>query len=188
MKMPKIIDRSLESQIIFILVIAFSLIFIGQVVIENLSQKSLDDKILTLNTRDIVSQAPKFVEYISDDRVQDYVQHFSTCHEGFTLTDQPFNRSGAKNAPESLLNDFVKANSLLQDQVRIVYTKLTADDFSYSSCKDLELPLDGAVASVKLDNGTWMASETKTGYQQKKPMLPADKKRPGSQPRPGLVK
>lgn len=162
MKVPKLIDRSLESQIIFILIFSFILIFIGQVMSEYLSLSSLDDNILDLNTTEKRSMTPKFVDYISDEKVQDFVQYFSSCHEGVTLTDKPFSRSGAKTVSEGLLNDFAKGNSLRLHDVRIVYVKLTTEDFSYSTCKDLELPLDGAVASVKLNNGKWMNFEVHT--------------------------
>jgi len=95
-----------------------------------------------------VQQIPKFIDY------------FSRCHEGYTLTEKPFQLDSTNADTEKISSFYQEAFSLGESKVRVGLAELNRDDFSYNNCeRKMSFPITGIVISIQLTSGQWLNAE-----------------------------
>ena len=100
-------------------------------------------------------------EDVEPSQTKDLLDIASRCHSGFTVTAELFPHLRETPKIALLRSRLARDLQLEREHVRIGYTRLTRDDFSYHKCRHAEigLPLEGIVFSVRLRDGRWLNAE-----------------------------
>ena len=95
------------------------------------------------------------LENIAPAQIDNLLDITSRCHSGFTVTTEPFRQSRVTSATRALQARLAARIGLEPDDVRVGYTRLTRNDFSYRKCRhsEIDLPIEGIVISVRLQTG-----------------------------------
>lgn len=99
------------------------------------------------------------IEQIPDPARLDVLERLSVCHDGFTLTDEPY-PGLEQDARTNALADNMSKITPAADVV-IGHVVLDRKDFAYSLCteSEIDLPSRSIVVSARLLSGQWLNTE-----------------------------
>jgi signal transduction histidine kinase len=157
----RLAPRTMERQMIAILGVSFAVLLAVLAVLEVLAQEDVVEWAQNDATLGRLRRMRPAAELIPADRLDDFLGVTSTCHEGYTVTDEPF--GGLASSADTAAIAVRIAHELALDpaRVRVGRARLTRDDFSYRKCgrSPIDLPASGIVISVALRSGAWLNAE-----------------------------
>jgi signal transduction histidine kinase len=152
--------RTMERQMIVILALSFAVLLAVLAVLEIVEQEDVVEWAQNDSTVGRLRRMMPAAELAGPERGEELLAATSLCHEGYALTDAPFDvRDSAEAA--AIAARIARALALEPDRVRVGHARLTRNDFSYARCgpSEIELPVDGIVISVWLRSGKWLHAE-----------------------------
>jgi signal transduction histidine kinase len=101
------------------------------------------------------------IENIEPGRRAGFAAAISSCHDGFTLTPQPFAPVSTSTHTATVGTRLAQALGIPADAAVVGLARLTRAEFAYAQCDadEISLPMDAAVASVRLSSGEWLNAE-----------------------------
>lgn len=153
--------RTMEGQMLAILGVSFALLLAALAVLEVRDQEDVVEWAQNDATLSRLRRMKPAVELVSAERLPELLAVTSACHEGYTLTDEPFARVASSAEAAAIAGRIAHELGLPPDRVRVGHARLTRDDFSYRECDpaSIDLPADGMVISVRLGSGRWLNAE-----------------------------
>lgn len=99
------------------------------------------------------------IEQIPDPARMELLDSLSVCHDGFTLTDEPY-PGLEQDARTNALAEYMNTKMPAADVV-IGHVMLDREDFAYALCteSEIDLPSRSIVVSARLSSGQWLNTE-----------------------------
>lgn len=158
--LSRLAPRSMEGQMIAILALSFALLLAVLAALEALEQEDVVEWARNDFTLSRLRRMMPAVEFMDTERIDDFLDVTSSCHEGYTLTEEPF---ATRPSADSVAIGTRIARDLALDpgRVRAGHALLARTDFAYDKCSAaaIELPIEGVVISLQLHSGKWLNAE-----------------------------
>jgi signal transduction histidine kinase len=151
----------MAGQMIAILALSFALLLAVLAVLEILDQEDVVEWAGNDLTVARLKRMRPAAELMSADQIGDFLAATSSCHEGYTVTDEPFEAVESSADTEDISRRLAHQLGLEPARVRVGRARLTRGDFSYRECgaSAIDLPADGIVISLGLRSGRWLNAE-----------------------------
>ena len=144
-----------------ILALSLMLLFAVLTVLEILEHDSSIETANSDGTLDRLKGLYPVLERIDEDQLAGILSIASSCHAGYTVTDEPFRLDRSTVETDRLQLRLAQELSLAAQRLIVGHARLTREDFSYEKCSpsEIDLPIEGIVISVKLHSGKWVNAE-----------------------------
>jgi len=144
-----------------ILALSLMLLFAVLTVLEILEHDSSIETANSDGTLDRLKGLYPVLERIDEDQLAGILSIASSCHAGYTVTDEPFRLDRSTVETDRLQLRLAQELSLAAQRLIVGHARLTREDFSYEKCSpsEIDLPIEGIVISVKLHSGKWLNAE-----------------------------
>ena len=153
--------RSIQGQMIAVLGVSFALLLAILTLIEIVENddviKWAKSDYTTIRLHNIIN----VLDHVDADKVENFISSVTRCHEGYTLTNIPYQRGETAPVSESIAETLRAELGLEAGQVRARLTQLEATEFSYDTCanNEIKFPSNGVVVSLRLEQGQWLNAE-----------------------------
>ncbi|PHZ83869.1 HAMP domain-containing sensor histidine kinase [Paremcibacter congregatus] len=157
----RLIPKSMTGQMIAILTLALTLLLATFTILEFLKNDTAIETAQKSDTLDRLKRIKPILENIEAEQLENFFTFTSSCHEGYTLTDKPFDFHGTTEETNQLEMRIAQELPLDESLILVGQARLTQDNFSYKLCSpsEIDLPMDGIVISIKLRSGKWFNTE-----------------------------
>ena len=161
MKRSLLLFNRVESQIFAVLAVTMLALFGGMIASQIMSHRDAVDWATSDYAIKRIALKLPLIDSISPEDLDDYVATGSTCHDGFSVTNEPF-------TPQSNSVTASKIRAWMADnlerplsEIVVARTKFTRSDFAYSQCgeDEFDFPVPGVVVSVQLKSGAWLNTD-----------------------------
>jgi signal transduction histidine kinase len=162
MRFPaSLVFRSTEGQMMAILAASLVVLFATMIVLEFVEHDTPIEAAAGSHTLERLKKLVPVLQSIDDQSVDSVVGLASSCHAGYSVTDQPFRAAAQTEETRRLEASLARELSLDGRRVQARHARLTRNDFSYRRCgpSEIDLPMDGVVISVQLPSGRWLNAE-----------------------------
>ncbi|MEM7740794.1 MAG: ATP-binding protein [Pseudomonadota bacterium] len=159
--MRRYIPARIEDQLMAVLALSFSTLLSILALFEVLEQDDVVDWAHSDYSAARLGRILPVLPLLREGEAQSYIKEVSRCHEGYTLTKEPYpveRQSNETIAIQAFLADVLNLNI---DNISTGLVTFTEHDFSYGSCSDGEIvfPVQGIVLSIKSETGQWLNAE-----------------------------
>jgi signal transduction histidine kinase len=167
-----IVFRSTESQMMAILAASLAVLFATMIVLELVEHDTPIETAAGTHALVRLERLVPVLQRVGDQNVDSVVGLTSSCHAGYSVTDQPFHTKARTAETRRLEAMLARELSLDATRLQAGHAHLTRDDFSYRRCGSWEivLPMEGIVISLQLPSGRWLNTEVHSHewhFQQK---------------------
>ncbi|MEL7311197.1 MAG: ATP-binding protein [Pseudomonadota bacterium] len=156
----RFLPRSITGRLIAVLLLSFVTLLTVLAILEALDQKDAIDWAASDYATVRLGRIMPVIPRLRDGEQKAYINEISRCHEGYTLTQEPFPTS------ETLESRAIRAKlsislKLPESMIRVGLATLTASDFSLDTCAAgrISLPVESVIISLRLDQSTWLNAE-----------------------------
>lgn len=156
----RLVPRTMEGQMIAILALSFALLLAVLAALEVMEQEDVVGWAQNEFTISRLRRMTPAIEFMDAERIEDFLRATSSCHEGYTLTDQPFPvRASVDSA--AIVARVARELAIDPQRVRAGRALLKQEDFSYRTCRAgaIGFPVAGIVVSLQLRSGKWLNAE-----------------------------
>ena len=152
---------STEGQLMTILAAALLALFAAMITLELVERDTAIETAAASRTLDRLKSLVPVLEGVEGASVGNVVGLASSCHAGYSVTDQPFRTTARTDETRRLESALARALSLDARRLAAGHAHLTRADFSYRRCGpwEIELPMEGIVISLQLQSGRWLNAE-----------------------------
>ncbi|RMB11714.1 ATP-binding protein [Eilatimonas milleporae] len=157
----RLMPQNLEGRILAILVLSFGVLLGTLTVFEVLDQPGVVEVAETDRTLRRFKRVNRWASRLSERRLRRFVDRFSGCHSGYTLSAAPYPVDRTSEDTERLAGRLRTELSLDTTDLRAGFALLDRQDFSYSTCgpSEINFPVEGIVVSLRLAEGRWLNAE-----------------------------
>jgi methyl-accepting chemotaxis protein len=152
--------KNLAQQMMLVMTISLSLLLTTFFIVDILQQKNLPETATSNAQLTRLNSLLPLVNILSDHQQKQFQSKYSSCHEGYMITDQALqskNANGNFIQLEEYISQFL---SVEKTKVKVTLANFSQDDFSYQKCGTaIDFPLKGMVISLLLNNGKWLNAE-----------------------------
>ncbi len=159
--LSRFMPKSLEGQMVAVLggsILLLLSLLVGLDLLDRKSPIEWADSSVTLNR---LARMQAILENVSSERRAGLLGSLSGCHEGYTLTAQPYGPVSLDERTNSVRGGVARHLAIDAQRVLVGYTKLMRSDFSYADCEvsEIKLPMTAIVISFQLQSGEWLNAE-----------------------------
>jgi len=160
-RIARLVPQSMEAQMIAILALSLLSLFIALITLEVTGRKNALQTAQSEQTLQRLQQLYPMLQRVSAEELPSVIDVLSSCHEGYTLTDQPFAGGRTTAETDRLRSRLAQALALDERSLSIGYALLRPGQFSYWKCNpaEIDLPAQGIVVSLRLPSGKWFNKE-----------------------------
>lgn len=161
MKRSVLTLNSVEGQIFATLAITFLTLFGGMMLSQIMSHRDAVDWAKSQYAFKKISLKLPLIDTINPSDLDNYIVRGSTCHDGFTVTDEPYAPHSNSVTTSEIRILMARRLGWPESEIAVTRAKFNRSDFAYSKCHDgeFDFPLDGVVISVRLESGAWLNSD-----------------------------
>jgi signal transduction histidine kinase len=152
---------STEGQLMTILAAALLALFAAMIALEFVERDTAIETATASRTLDRLKSLVPVLERIDGANVGNVVGLASSCHAGYSVTDEPFRTTARTGETRRLESSLARELSLDAGRLKAGHAHLTREDFSYRRCGpwEIDLPIEGIVISLQLQSGRWLNAE-----------------------------
>jgi signal transduction histidine kinase len=152
---------STEGQLMTILAAALLALFAAMIALEFVERDTAIETAAAGRTLDRLKSLVPVLERIDGANVGNVVGLASSCHAGYSVTDEPFRTTARTDETRRLESSLARELSFDARRLKAGHAHLTRDDFSYRRCGpwEIDLPMEGIVISLQLQSGRWLNAE-----------------------------
>ena len=150
--------RTLAQQMILLMTVSLSLLFIAFFVADAIQQKTLEETATGTEQLSRIKSLLPLVKVLNEPQLREFERSFSRCFYGYRISQQPLDFSGERQEMlEVRIGNYL---DLERSKVRVHTATFSQADFSYEQCDgSMSFPLDGMVISIRLGEKKWLNSE-----------------------------
>ena len=160
-RIARFVPESMEAQMIAILALSLLSLLVALIALEVTGRKNALQTAQSSLTLSRLQQLYPMLQRVSAQELPSVIDVLSSCHEGYTLTEQPFAGGRAAVEADRLRSQLAQMLALDERRLSIRSALLTPDQFSYRKCSpaEIDLPAEGIVISLQLPSGKWFNKE-----------------------------
>jgi signal transduction histidine kinase len=160
-RIARLVPQSMEAQMIAILALSLLTLLLALAALEITGRKTALETAQSNHTLQRLQQLYPMLQRVSAEELPSVIDVLSSCHEGYTLTDQPVAGGLASVETDRLRARLAQLLALDEGRLSIGYALLRPDQFSYRKCQpaEIDLPAQGVVISLRLPSGQWFNKE-----------------------------
>lgn len=160
-RIARLVPQSMEAQMIAILALSLLTLLLALAALEITGRKTALETAQSSHTLQRLQQLYPMLQRVSAEELLSVIDVLSSCHEGYTLTQQPFAGGRASVETDRLKAQLAHVLALDEKRLSIGYALLQPDQFSYRKCNpaEIDLPVQGIVISLRLPAGQWFNKE-----------------------------
>ena len=160
-RIARVVPQSMEAQVIAILALSLLSLLVALAALEITGRKTALETAQSGYTLQRLQQLYPMLQRVSAAELPSVIDVLSSCHEGYTLTEQPFAGGRSSVDTDRLRARLAQLLSLDEQRLSVGYAVLQPDQFSYSKCTpaEIDLPAQGIVISLQLPSGKWFNKE-----------------------------
>jgi len=152
--------KSLAQQMMIVMTLSLTLLLTTFFVVDILQQKSLPETASSYEKLNKLSSVVTIVELLNETQLKHFQDKYSSCHEGYLISEKPFQSTKAYSENDKLEQSISQFLSLEKSHVKVDLATFKQNDFSYQKCgSSMIFPLNGMVISLLLKNGKWLNAE-----------------------------
>ena len=152
--------KNLAHQMMLLMTFSLFLLLLTFFVVDILQQKNLPETATSQAQLTKLNSILPIIEILNESQQQQFQNKYSSCHEGYLITDTPFQSTKVyadTNRIEQYISHFL---SVQNTHVKVSFATFEQSDFSYHQCgTSINFPLKGMVISLLLKNGKWLNAE-----------------------------
>jgi len=143
-----------------VMTLSLTLLLTTFFVVDILQQKSLPETASSYEKLNKLSSVVTIVELLNETQLKHFQDKYSSCHEGYLISEKPFQSTKAYSENDKLEQSISQFLSLEKSHVKVDLATFKQNDFSYQKCgSSMIFPLNGMVISLLLKNGKWLNAE-----------------------------
>jgi signal transduction histidine kinase len=152
--------KNLAQQMMVVMTLSLSLLLTTFFVVDILQQKNLPETASSAAQLTKLSSIMTIVELLNDAQQKQFQDKYSSCHEGYLITEKPFQSTEFDSNTDKLEQRISQFLSLNKSHVTVSLATFGQNDFAYQKCaSSINFPLNGMVISLLLKNGKWLNAE-----------------------------
>ena len=157
----RLIPQSITAQMMAVLGISFVFLLLSLAILEFLEHDNVVETVESDFTKKRLERVLPVVKSIRSNEVKRYLARISHCHDGYTLTNLPYQGLRYSVQTDKLATNLSRTLAIEKNLVRVGFASFEKKDFSYSDCNDAEInfPLEGIVVSIRLSPNRWLNTE-----------------------------
>lgn len=157
----RLAPRSIAGQMMAVLGVSFTLLLTILAVFEYLEYDNVVETAQGDFTIKRLSRIKPVIDSIRDDEIANYLDRVSHCHEGYALSESPYDTVRKTDETQAIASEIGHALSMKPDTVRIGFATFDRSDFSYGECgpSEMKFPLEGMVVSLRIAPDRWLNAE-----------------------------
>ena len=161
MKLSILSLNRVESQIFAALAVTILILFGGMIISQIMSHRDAVDWATSDYAIKRIALKLPLIDSISPADLDEYVATGSSCHDGFSVTDDPFAAQSSSAVATDIRTWIAENLERPLSEIVVASTKFSRSDFAYSQCdgEDFDYPLAGIVVSVQLESGAWLNTD-----------------------------
>jgi signal transduction histidine kinase len=156
-----LVPKSMEGQMVALLALSLLALFAALMIIEMLEHEGAIETAESRYTLDRIRNLYPVLQRFDGPELADVVAIASSCHAGYSVTNEPFRLDRASIETERVRLHIARASGVDPAHLAVGHARLTREDFSYRECSptEIDLPIEGIVISLKLASGKWLNAE-----------------------------
>ena len=150
-----------ESQIFAVLAVTILILFGGMIISQIMSHRDAVDWAKSDYAIKRIALKLPLIDTIRPADLDDYVATGSTCHDGFSVTNEPYAPHSNSTVASEIRAWMAERLERPETEIAVTRAKFSRSDFAYRQCddEDFDFPLLGIVVSVQLESGAWLNTD-----------------------------
>jgi len=152
--------KNLAQQMMLLITVSLFLLLLTFFVVDILQQKNLPETAASHAQLTKLNSILPIVEILNESQLKEFQSEYSSCHEGYLITDTPFQSTKVYGNAKQLSQNISQFLSVRNTDVKVSLATFEQHDFSYHKCgNSIKFPIEGMVISLSLKNGKWLNAE-----------------------------
>lgn len=156
-----IIPRNTTTQMMAALAVSYASLLVVLTSIEYFENNSVTDMALSEITLNRINRVAPILLNMNDQESAEYLAGISHCHEGYSLTKEPYIGQEPLTFSQSITDRISDSLLMETSSLRVSFANMNRSDFHYNECdeSDMKFPLEGMVLSVQISSNSWLNAE-----------------------------